>query len=522
MSLRHQRLPFGQQRGEDQSAERHGAVHRRRGHARQRAGTLHQLLDETRPRSAVRIRARRQRDACDQRMAGIETERDVLHLPEAFEQQTGIDQQHHGERHLARHQEAASPMPAAPGGAPAPVAQDSVQVGAGDAQRRDEPERDARRRRDRDRKGEHREIQPDRLVARQIVAGIGLDQPFHAPVCQHRAEHRACRGQQEALGEQLPHQLPSTGADGRAHRDLLRARRRPRQYQACHVGARNQQHQRDRSRQDRQRRANAAGEALLHRNQRQVRVGVGVGRARMLPTVLRDQHRGFRVGPRQGDAGAEARHRYQVARAARDLFRLKPAVAHQARHPDIDRAIRVGILRRHHPDDGVDIAIERQGLARDFAIAAETPLPQPVADQRDRRAAAFPFRRAEASTQQRARSEHLQKVRRHAYRRHPLRLCSAGEREGVETDGRDTGEGAVAVAQRLIRGQGKRAAGEAQRRIVSGNRNQPLRFRQRKRAQDQRVHHREYGRVRADAEGQRGQRHNREAGAAPHHADGEA
>ena len=69
------------------------------------------------------------------------------------------------------------------------------------------------------------------------------------PVASAGAERCAGDRHDEALGERLPEQPPSSGAERRAHRVLRMPLQPARQQQAGHVDAGDQKHERDRSEQ---------------------------------------------------------------------------------------------------------------------------------------------------------------------------------------------------------------------------------------------------------------------------------
>ena len=94
----------------------------------------------------------------------IETGIYRLQVAEAFHQQAGADQQHHGKRHLPRHQQAAGAMAAASASvSPTAVAQNAVEVGPRDLQRWRQPETHAGEQRNPQRERQCREVHPDRL-----------------------------------------------------------------------------------------------------------------------------------------------------------------------------------------------------------------------------------------------------------------------------------------------------------------------------------------------------------------------
>jgi hypothetical protein len=93
----------------------------------------------------------------------------------------------------------------------------------------------------------------DAHVEREVDGEGQLDrsEPLDGPPRQDAARDPARHGQQDALGQQLPHQLTSGCADGQADRDLLRARRPAHQEQGREVAARDREDESDDDEHDR-------------------------------------------------------------------------------------------------------------------------------------------------------------------------------------------------------------------------------------------------------------------------------
>src|SRR5262245_47742370 len=90
-------------------------------------------------------------------------------------------------------------------------------------------------------------------------------------------------------------------------------------------------------------------------------------------------------------------------------------------------------VRGHHPDHGVTLAAESDGLVQDFGIAAEPPLPQAVAEQRDVGASGLIFFGQKDPAYLRLRAEHREKTVGDAQAHYLLRIACADQVERSAT-----------------------------------------------------------------------------------------
>ena len=218
---------------------------------------------------------------------------------------------------------------------------------------------------------------------------------------QERAEGRARPGEQQALGEQLPDDATARGAEAETHRHLALPRARPGEQQVGEVRARDHEDERRGPEQQPQRRLVAlaqrrdAGarvegreleaEVLRHadggvvrRERRPEEIGRDGGelRGRLLdgPPGLEPSHHGQPpVGAGVEDAAAAVEDRLG-AEWHRDVERSAHFEPEEPRLRDADNLDRLGL--------------ERQRAADDRPIAAVLALPERVAEDRARRAAA--------------------------------------------------------------------------------------------------------------------------------------
>src|SRR5262249_13501298 len=181
----------------------------------------------------------------EQQFLLIEAEVDLLQVVEGAYEQPRADEQQQRQRYLQDDQSFAQSRHRA-GSAPA-LLDRRRQIQSGRAQRWRQAEQNSGQHRDDDGESQHAPI-----YAEVDFGG----QKARVPVCQRReralapereddAERAAQRREQDALGQQLPDQTSPPGADRKPHADLRPSQRRARQQQVRHVGAGDQQYERD-------------------------------------------------------------------------------------------------------------------------------------------------------------------------------------------------------------------------------------------------------------------------------------
>ena len=149
--------------------------------------------------------------------------------------------------------------------AAAALAQHVVQIQPRRAQRRHEPEHDARDERDAEREREHASVDAD-LVESRNLRRAELAEHFDAAIASTSPSDTAERRQQHALGEQLANDALAARADGRANRHLLLPHRGAREQKVRDVAARDEQHEPDGAEQHVQREADVADDLVDERD----------------------------------------------------------------------------------------------------------------------------------------------------------------------------------------------------------------------------------------------------------------
>ena len=191
------------------------------------------------------------------------------------------------------------------------------------------------------------------------------------------------------------------------------------------------------------------------------------------------------------------------------------------RKPNVDRARR-DHLRRHHADYGVRLIAKIQRATEHVGIALEEPLPKPIADDGEERAADAIFFFRECPSELRLQSEDLEKVRRHQASADLFGGASleAAQVKRFSTRDRDVFEdGIVALPIEIVRKRNRNL------RLVGvglGDDHDPIPVRIRQRPEQDAIDHAEDRRVRADAEREREDRDEREARRFPELAEREA
>src|SRR5215470_16524036 len=128
----------------------------------------------------------------------------------------------------------------------------------------------------------------------------------------------------------------------------------------------------------------------------------------------------------------------------------------------------------------VAAAVKRDRLAEDLRIASETPLPQPLADDRHPLAARLLFFRQKRAALNRLDAQSLEEIWRHRTADNALGLAGAGQVERVEVRRGQLFKAPVLRA--VIEEVGRRSRSPIAAAEFAPRPNQPLRLRERQRA----------------------------------------
>ena len=430
---------------------------------------------------------------------------------EAARRETGAGQQHQRERDLRRDQHAAETAPPARGSAVAAhVFQEDGEVGTRRHDRRGETEDEPRDERQPETEEQNADVHLHGAGARQIGGRDGHQRP-DAPRAEQQPGGAAGQREHHAFRQQLAHQAPAPGAEGGAHRDFARSRRRAREQQVRDVDARDQQHEADRAEQDPERPLIG----LRHRVQQRLHADriAGDPRGKAAGDVLLDPIEVL-LRLRDRHTVAQPGHGADVVRAA--LVVGVGLLRERERHPQLG-VVRKVESRGHHAGDFIALAFQRDRAADDTWIAAVDATPHAVADEHDRPRPRTHVVFGETPAEQRLHAQRRQHLRvdRHAVQAQRLERAGQGQRL------------LVVAAERLERSilrlpvaeiRRRDGGGPAARQFVHVHDARGVAVRQR--LQEHLLDHRENRRVGADAERGGEHRGQREAGRLAEHPDG--
>ena len=452
----------------------------------------------------------RERQLEAQRVARDEAGVDAPEARDGAEHEAGADEEDERGRHLDDDEDALGAA-ARPHATAAP--QRVVEVGAAREEHRHEAEEEPGGERDRHRHGEDAPVDADGGGARKIERQERED-GARAPGGDEEPEPAAEEREEKALGEELPEEPLAPGAEGDADRELAGPAARAREEEVGHVGAGDEEDERDRAEEDEEERPHVSDHRVGERHQARAGalVGVGIGEgetARDAVEVglrLRDRHAGSQP-PDAVDAEAGAAVLQERVLPLPD--RHVDVAALEVPHDEVE-------ARRQDADDGEVLAVEEEAAADDVGIAAELALPEAGADQDHRRRARPVLVGGEVAPEHRLDAEHAEEVRRDELALEALRLADAGQAEALHARHRHRGEAAVLPLPVAEVEERDRAAPEVRLALV--DRDQLLGARVRERLEEDAAHHREEGGVGADAEREGHDRDGGEAGAAPEDA----
>ncbi len=353
---------------------------------------------------------------------------------------------------------------------------------------------------DREREQHHARVDRD-LVGARHLAGQQRRGGGKRGASEQEPDDPAGDRQRQRFDDELLEHAAAAGAERRTNRQLLAPAERSGEQQVADVGARDQQHEDDRAQQHAQRRSHLADDQLLQRNDGRTPAGVLL---RILTLQLQRDVRHLRFRPREVDTGFHAGdHRIVVVVAHRPI-----GVLEGDRHPQIAVGDAPGRHRkggRHHTDDGVRLAVERERAADGVGRAAEMALPESGAEHHDMAAPRRVLFREEHAAEKRLGANGLEEPVAHGAGDDGFRAAAAGQRERTESIQRHAIEEArVALPVVEIRGGHREARHPGKRRLRRHvkDAHQPIRLVERQRSQQHRVDDAEDGGVGADAERQ--------------------
>ena len=388
---------------------------------------------------------------------------------------------------------------------------------------------DARRQRNNQAEREQPQIHLGAQGDREVGRDRNRPQEPHAQVAEPNSRKSSGRGQQKAFGEKLPHQRASRGADRHANRDLLRAGRSTSERQVRHIGAGDQQDEAGDSKQCERQGAidgivfEARAYVAQHRD-RAAAVRLGVLRRE----ACRD---GPQFGLRFGGADARPEAAQQDRAPILPRGEIVGARAGNRLLVRVHRYIDVGIDKRLRPreilrcdaDDREVGAVHANSFSKDRAVARVLAVPHVIADDRHRIPARDGvFVGAKAAAEQWPDTQSAEEIPAHAGVEAVLRklVRVGGDSAEKEVITGQSLERFRAIAQVDVIGIGQAPQSRAGRgRIDLDN---PARIRNRQRTEQYRIDIAEHRGVGPDAQGERNDGYEREAGRLRQGPDGKA
>ena len=396
-----------------------------------------------------------------------------------------------------------------------------MDIRARSAQRRQQPGDQSGHQRGRGRVTEHApihvEFHAQGKIARQRDAG---EQP--ADPCAHgRADHASEQGQQQALGEHLPHQTGAPRPHGGADGDFLVAHAGPGEQQVDHVYAGHQQHE--------------SHETQEHGGDDGHLVGVGGTGARQM---LRNHiHLVFlvRVPILLSEAicddlkgSLRRRPAHSWLQAAEHIERVEVALGEQVFCPGVHGSHAQGEIGLslgkkeasmkcclNHADDGARAAIDAHGLSDHCGVASE-PAPPVFVSEHDHRVCPriLAFFGQDQPSQHGLDSQEAEVIPGDEFGPGALGVAIGAETHEIRIDGGQLLEGIAlrAIALEIEVGD---AVGPLILRVRIGQHHELLPILDRQGAQQERVDHAEQRRISANAQRQRNHGYGCESGALP-------
>ena len=379
--------------------------------------------------------------------------------------------------------------------------------------RRRQPRGDARQRAHREGEEQHRDAQRDLGLGRQRERRHQRDDRVDDRRGEQRTEQSAGKREDQAFDEQLPDDRRRRCADGRANRQLSMARRAAREQQVGDVRAGDEQHEQHRAEQQ----PDAPLRAVAHE----------------VVAELLDTHRPAfpALGTLLLEAGAERRHaRVRLVHGdvilqtghhqQRRVVGLQLRLGEHQRHPDLV-LLMIGRALPQHADDGPRLVVHAHLASDDAGIAREPVLPQLVRQDDDVVAAGdtLVLAKRAAERERMPVAEHGEKPGRGEAGADVLRAIGGREVDVAAAPGVDVGErGRLPFPGRVAPGGGARAVAL----LVFPDHHQAIGLVVRQRREEEAVDDAEDGRGCGDAERQRRDRDEREAGIPAEQAEAES
>jgi hypothetical protein len=226
------------------------AAERARLDARQGPDAIQQFLCKTVALLERRIPGRRQRNAYDQHAIGVDPGVHLLQDEEGSDGQRGAGEQDDRQGHFDHDKEISRTTAMRSRAGAAGGLERVGDVGFRRVPCGREAEEHAGQQRHTQRKQQHGKIDRNARFIRHVELGHQSDDRPDGDEGKQHAERAARQGEQHALGQQLTKQPPAAGPDRNPDGNLARPGAAAGQLQVCHVGARDEEQERDRAEQE--------------------------------------------------------------------------------------------------------------------------------------------------------------------------------------------------------------------------------------------------------------------------------
>ena len=358
-----------------------------------------------------------------QHLVRHESRIDGLHAPDGANEETRGNQQDHRHCHFDGDEHGTEPLLRSAAGTGAFAKR--VEPGApARTDGREETESHRRERREHGGEGHHAQIHAGLRADRQRRRHE-TGEERHAGGGHGKTGGAAEERQDDALGDQLPHQSLPAGAERGADRQLALARGRARQQQVGEIGGGEQQQAQARAAEGEKHQAESRGHVVPHAEVADAGLLVGV---RILAReALGDDHE---LGARL----LERHSRSETCHAVDVVVRPVGVVLVPERQHRPQLAVPGGKVegRRHDADDGVGNAVETHRSPEHRRVARELRLPQPMADDR---CAAIVLAPIEDASERRLHTEQRKHFGRDRRRLETPRLTDAHEVDRARREG---------------------------------------------------------------------------------------
>ena len=233
--------------------------------------------------------------------------------------------------------------------------------------------------------------------------GFEADEPVEPPDREQQAARASKGGEDNTLGQELPEQAQSAGAERAPHGHLALTYSGPSEQQVCDVGAGDEEHEPDGTEQHQHGASNVADDCLVQRPRREIEsfVAIGILAGQLLADCLH-------LGDHLFDRHARLRSSDDI-QVPRPSLRRGEIFGLFERHPD-DAAGGIRKTFRHDSHDLCRHAIEGDHLADGPARTAESLLPQSIRQHRDLGVARLALVRIEPASDGRRDAEQVEKA----------------------------------------------------------------------------------------------------------------